>query len=182
MTILAPEVIESLVSFEEIADAARLVAADLDTGRFTLGDIANRCARVYGRDSLGQLATEIRVAKRQTLYEYAKVAARFEPSARAEFVDAGLTFSHFRTAMRAKDDAELWLSRAADDGLNVADLARAIAAAIGKPVAPRLLYSGRGVVWQYADTNRPYLVLHEDVSALAQGLSVIVKVYEAGAE
>jgi hypothetical protein len=178
MTTIAPEVIESLVSFEEIADAARLVAADLDTGRFTLGDIANRCARVYGRDSLGQLATEIRVAKRQTLFEYAKVAARFEVSARAEFVEAGLTFSHFRAAVRAKDDAELWLARAADENWNVAEMARAIAAAIGKPVPPRKVWEG--LVGLDVDRNgdRALVYCEEPFTGLVMHATYRAVVYE----
>jgi hypothetical protein len=182
VTTIAPEVIESLEKWEEIADAARLVASDLDTGRFTLGDIANRCARVYGTDSIGKLATEIRVAQKRTLYDYAAVAARYQLCDRAHYSDLGLTFSHFKAAMRAGEDAELWLDRAADEGWPKAELNRQIAAAIGARVPPVLLYSGRGVVWQYADTNRPYLVLHDDVTALAQGLSVTVKVYAAEAE
>lgn len=177
MTMIVPDVIESLVSFEEIADAARLVAADLDTGRFTLGDIANRCARVYGMNSIGYLAAEIRVAKRQTLYEYAKVAARFEVSARAEFVDAGLTFSHFRTAMRAGADAELWLARAADEGLPVAELARQIAGAIGQPVPPRKLAEFTATVGTHG-YGVLYLFPHDgDWNLLDEGRRVIVKVY-----
>jgi hypothetical protein len=177
MTTLAPEVIESLEKWEELADAARLVASDLDTGRFTLGDIANRCARVYGTDSIGKLATEIRVAQKRTLYDYAAVAARYQLCDRAHYSDLGLTFSHFKAAMRAGEDAELWLDRAADEGWPKAELARQIAAAIGARVPPRLLYDDMGAVWQVADSARPYLVLLGDMSQLVEGMKVRVKVY-----
>ena len=157
------------------------MAADLDTGRFTLGDIANRCARVYGKDSVGKLADEIQVAKRQTLYEYAKVAARFEVSARAEFQAVGLTFSHVRTAMRAGDDAELWLARAADNGWPVAVLHRELAAALGKPVPPRKLYEGAGMMHPHGHGATIYMDA-EDVPAGLERQRVTVRVYAAQAE
>jgi hypothetical protein len=180
VTTIAPEVIESLETWEEIGDAARLVASDLDTGRFTLGDIANRCARVYGTDSIGKLAAEIRVAKRQTLYEYAKLAARFQPSARAEFMDMGLTFSHFRAAAADGENAEYWLAKAADDGLPVAALAREIKQATGKPVPPVKLWEGECIV---IDQAFGCLTLRTDADIdVGKGQRVIVKLYAAEAE
>jgi hypothetical protein len=168
-------------SWETCVSAGIVLAQNLDAGRWSLGDLTGRVEKRYGADAIGNFATEIGMARKSTLKEYRRVSARYSPDIRMAFSEA-LSWSHFQAACRAKDDAELWLARAADENWPVAEMARQIAAAIGKPVAPRLLYSGRGVVWQYADTSRPYLVLHDDVSALAQGLSVIVKVYEATGE
>lgn len=180
MTTIPLEVIESLETWEEIGDAARLVASDLDTGRFTLGDIANRCARVYGTDSIGRLATEIRVAQKRTLYDYAAVAARYELRARAHYSDLGMTFSHFKAAMRAGEDAELWLAQAADNGWPKAELVRQIAAAIGKPVPPRLLLDCEAVV---LDCDGGHVTLYiEAAHELAYRQRVTVRVYAAQAE
>ena len=181
MTTIPLEVIESLETWEEIGDAARLVASDLDTGRFTLGDIANRCARVYGTDSIGRLATEIRVAQKRTLYDYAAVAARYELRARAHYSDLGMTFSHFKAAMRAGEDAELWLAQAADNGWPKAELVRQIAAAIGKPVPPRKLYEGAGMMHPHGHGATIYMDA-EDVPAGLERQRVTVRVYAAQAE
>jgi hypothetical protein len=178
VTSLAPEVIERLETWEEIGDAARLVASDLDTGRFTLGDIANRCARVYGTDSIGKLATEIRVAQKRTLYDYAAVAARYQLCARSHYSDLGLTFSHFKAAMRAGEDAELWLDRAADEGWPKAELARQIAAAIGNPVAPKLLWSGETTLWVTEDG----WAMEMSGGDFHEGQRVTVKIYAAEAK
>ena len=181
MTLITPEVIESLVSFEEIADAARLVAADLDTGRWILGDITNRCLRVYGEDSVGRLAAELRMAKAQTLRDYARTARAFPPALRNAYQDAPISFTHFRTAAVEADTpekAEYWLAQAADNLWSVAELRKQM----GRTKAPVKLYDGAGVVWQYANESRPYLVLSDDVSALVQGLAVTIKVYEAEAQ
>lgn len=166
--------------WEALADAGRAVMTEMDTGRWLAGDLALRVEKCYGTDALGQYAADIGIASKSTLKDYRAVAARYTKDARAAF--PALSWSHYRTALRAKDDAELFLVQAQDNGWPVAELNRQIAAAIGKPVPPRLLYSGRGVVWQYANDSRPYLVLHEDVSALVQGLAVTIKVYEAEAQ
>lgn len=169
-------------SWETCVSAGIALAADMDAHRWQLGDLAGRVTGRYGEDALGNFATEIGMANKSTLRGYKRVAERFEKVSRETWGEAGMTFSHFRAAMVAGDDAELWLARAADDGLTVKALGRAIKEATGLPVPPRLLYSGRGVVWQYANDSRPYLVLHEDVSALVQGLAVTIKVYEAEAQ
>lgn len=162
--------------WEALADAGRAVMTEMDTGRWLAGDIANRVTRTFGQDSLGKFATDIGIARRQTLYTYAQVAARYDFSLRGEF--PALSWSHYRTALRAKDDAELYLVQAQDNGWPVAELNRQIAAAIGKPAPPVKLYEGAGVVWQYADTSRPYLVLSDDVSQLKPNMRVRVIVYE----
>lgn len=180
MTTLAPEVIETLSTWEELADAGRALALDLDAGRFALGDVGARCASVYGDDSLGKLAADIGIARAHTFREYVRVSRGYGLVTRGTFQEAGLSWSHFREALRAKDDAELWLARAADEGWPVAELHRQIAAAIGKAVPPRLLYSGRSRVWH---ENKDYskVMIPGDVD-VTDGQIVTVKVYEAGAE
>jgi hypothetical protein len=177
MTTIAPEVIESLETFEAIADAARMVSLDMDGGRWTLGDLANQCARKWGENTIGDLAAEIRIASKKTLYQYAKVSARFDLSTRVAFQDAPLTFSHYRAAMVAGDDAELWLAKAADDVLSVAALAREIKIATGKPVPPVKLWEGEANVHGWNETTGAILILaYADKDEIAPG-RVTIKVY-----
>jgi hypothetical protein len=181
VTTIAPEVIEMLNTWEEISDAGRALAMDLDAGRFALGDVGARCASVYGDDSLGKLAADIGIARAHTFREYVRVARGYGLVTRATFQEAGLSWSHFREALRAKDEAELWLSRAADDGLTVAALARQIAEAIGKPVPPAKLWEGRAIVRYIGDVG-VYVALNETETRALVGQIVIVKVYEATGE
>lgn len=178
---IAPEVIETLESWEELADAGRAVLSDMDTGRWLAGDLALRVEKKYGTDALGQYATDIGIASKSTLKDYRAVAARYEKDARAAF--PALSWSHYRTALRAKDDAELFLVQAQDNGWPVAELARQIAAAIGKPVPPRLLWYGEATVLN-AEVGWLYLGTEGDCG-LGQGQKITVKVYaieEAGNE
>lgn len=166
--------------WEELVSTGIELAQHMDTGRWALGDLAGRVEKRYGQDAIGTFAGEIGMARKATLKQYRQVSARYESATRVAFPT--LTWTHFRDAMRAKDDAELWLAQAADQNWPVAELGRQIAAAIGKPVPPKLLYDDMGAVWQVADVARPYLVLLGDMSALAEGMKVRVKVYEREAE
>jgi hypothetical protein len=167
--------------WEALASAGREVMQHMDTGRWLAGDIANRVTRAFGDDSLGKFAADIGIARRQTLYTYAQVSARFDDSLRGEF--PALSWSHFRTAVRAKDDAELFLVQAQDNGWPVAEMARQIASAIGKSVPPVKLWEGEGVIIIEADQGTS-IALHGTVPAEVRYYRrlVTVKVYEAGAE
>lgn len=177
MTTIAPDVIESLETWEELADAGRALALDLDSGRFALGDVGARCATVYGDDSLGKLAADIGIARAHTFREYVRVARRYDHVTRGTFQEAGLSWSHFREALRTKDDAELWLARAADEGLVVAELSRQIAAAIGKPVPPRKLAEFAATIGTHGH-GVLYLFPHDgDWNLLDEGRRVRVVVY-----
>jgi hypothetical protein len=180
MTTLAPEVIESLSTWEELADAGRTLALDLDAGRFALGDVGARCATVYGDDSLGKLAADIGIARSHTFREYVRVARAYQPVIRATYLEAGLNWSHFRIALADAERAEYWLAKAADDVLSVAALAREIKIATGKPVPPLKLYEGVGVVY-ITKSLGPYIVL-ETAGDLIAGQRVAVKVYATEAE
>jgi hypothetical protein len=181
--VINADVIESLSTWEELADAGRTLALDLDAGRFALGDVGARCASVYGDDSLGKLAADIGLARAHTFREYVRVARAYQPVIRVTYLEAGLNWSHFREALRAKDDAELFLARAADDGLTVAALAREIAAAIGARVPPVKLWEGEGRV--YEDGTATCIELSEFNPAFTVNMPryqrVIVKLYAAEA-
>lgn len=163
--------------WETCVSAGIALAQNLDAGRWGLGDLCLTVERRYGQDSVGKFSTEIGMAKAQTLRDYARVARRFEPAIRNAFVDSPLTFSHFRTAIRAGDDAELFLARAADEGWNVAEMHRQIAAAIGKPVPPALLYNGRGAIYWRDEDNASVALLGDYPVRLMAGQIVTIKVW-----
>ena len=166
--------------WESLADAGRAVMTEMDTGRWLAGDLALRVEKCYGTDALGQYAADIGIASKSTLKDYRAVAARYTKDARAAF--PALSWSHYRTALRAKDDAELYLVQAQDNGWPVAVMAREIAAAIGKPVPPRKLAEftatvgthGHGVLYLFPDGG--------DWDLLDEGQRVTVRVYAAQAE
>jgi hypothetical protein len=171
------------VDWEALTSAGRAMTEAADRQRWQLGDLANKVTRVYGSESLKTFAGEINIPNHKTLWDYSRVAARFEKSVRNEF--PALSFTHFRTAIRAKDDAELFLVQAQDNGWPVAELARQIAAAIGRPVPPVLLYSGRGRIledtqaWRVVEGMRTWMALLTGPieTELTDGLIVTIKVY-----
>lgn len=163
--------------WESLADAGRAVMTEMDTGRWLAGDLALRVEKCYGTDALGQYAADIGIASKSTLKDYRAVAARYTKDARAAF--PALSWSHYRTALRAKDDAELYLVQAQDNGWPVAELNRQIAAAIGKPAPPKLLWSGEGYVYTDLEGAPSLNVLLEGLLTLQREITpVVVKVYE----
>jgi hypothetical protein len=163
--------------WETLISAGMALAQDMDARRFELGDVGALVETRYGQNSLGKFASEIGMAQKKTLREYVRVARHYPPATRVVFWESGLNWSHFRAALRAKDDAETWLGRAADEGWPVAELARQISAAIGAPVAPRLLYEGAALV---AEADDGYFnLLIEAPNNLLYRQRVVVKVYEA---
>lgn len=176
MTLIDQAVIEQLDSFEALADAARAVSLDMDAGRWTLGDIANKVERSYGENMIGKLAAELRMENAGTLRDYARTAKAFTPALRNRFSEAPLSFSHFRTAAAAETPelAEYWVAQAADNLWAVAELRRQM----GKTKTGQLLYNGRGTFHlSLSPSGYSYVMLEGDVSALANNQKVTVKIY-----
>lgn len=169
-------------SWEELVSTGIGLAQNLDAGRFALGDVGARVQVVYGEASLAKFSAEIGIARAHTFREYVRVARGYESVTRGTFLEAGLSWSHFRECLRAGDQAVEWLARAADEGWPVAETARQIAAAIGKPIAPKLLYSGRGAIWWQDDENASVALLGSYDQPLPAGQIVTIKVYEGGQE
>jgi hypothetical protein len=164
--------------WETLVSAGITLAQDMDARRFDMGDLGALVTTRYGDNSLGKFSSAIGMANADTLRRYVKVARTFEKRIRVQYLEAGLTFSHFRVAAADGENAEYWLAKAADDGLPVAALAREIKQATGKPVPPRKLYDGRGMFHlSVSPSGYSYVMLEGDVSALANGQIVIVKLY-----
>lgn len=166
--------------WETCVGAGRMMTETMDAHRFDLGDLALTVQKRYGNDALGQFCTDIGLARVQTLREYRRVAARFPAAIRMEFSGA-LSWSHYQAAMRAGDDAELWLARAADEGWPVATLHRELAAALGKPLPPVKLIEAEGMLHPHGHGATIYV----DQAGVPSGLErqrVRVIVYAAGEE
>jgi hypothetical protein len=169
-------------SWETCVSTGIVLAQNLDAGRFQMGDLGAVVATRYGDQSLAKFSAEIGLPRVNTLRQYVRVARAYEPGIRIQYLDAGLNWSHFRIALADPDRAEYWLAKAADDSLPVAALARAIKEATGKPVPPKLLYSGRGMIED--PTGEQYVVVLKGTAEeqLSPGLIVMVKVYESAGQ
>jgi uncharacterized protein YfiM (DUF2279 family) len=174
-------------SWEELVSTGIELAQHMDLHRWAIGDVGCKVQTAYGQDSMGRFASEIGIANAQTFRDYTRVARRYELATRNAFSGSMITFTHFRAAMRTGDDAELWLSRAADEGWTVREMGRQIAAAIGARVPPVKLWEGE------ADTEKLQYSLYGAVlylrgdddfqwADLPSGVRVIVKVYAVEAE
>jgi hypothetical protein len=165
--------------WETLVSAGITLAQDMDARRFDMGDLGALVTTRYGDNSLGKFSSAIGMANVDTLRRYVKVARTFEKRIRVQYLEAGLTFSHFRAAAADGENAEYWLAKAADDGLPVAALAREIKIATGKPVPPVKLAEFEAVVHDYAFD---FLTLRTDADLnLAANQRVIVKLYAAEA-
>jgi uncharacterized protein YfiM (DUF2279 family) len=166
-------------SWEELVSTGIELAQHMDLHRWAIGDVGCKVQTAYGQDSMGRFASEIGIANAQTFRDYTRVARRYELATRNAFSGSMITFTHFRAAMRTGDDAELWLSRAADEGWTVREMGRQIAAAIGKPVPPVKLWEGECIV---IDQAFGCLTLRTDADIdVGKGQRVIVKLYAAEA-
>lgn len=122
--------------WQSIVTAGIELVQATDRNRWHLGDIAALAERVYGENSVKKLATEIRMPKHKTLYEYQRVAEFYPASARVEFVQ--LSWSHYREATRlgSLDNARELLAQAHDEDRPVAWLAREVRKRCGEKVSP----------------------------------------------
>jgi hypothetical protein len=87
-------------TFEELCAEGVMAREEGDNSRWSLGDIAMKVAKSYGFDAVGEWAKEVKIA-RKTAYEYRRMAAYYEKSARADFPN--LAYSHFRAAKSLGD-------------------------------------------------------------------------------
>lgn len=115
-----------------------------DRNRWYLGDLAALAERVHGESSIKKLATEIRMPRHKTLYEYHRVSKFYDSSTRGEF--AQLSWSHYREATRlgSLDNARELLAQANDEDRPVAWLTREVKKRCGEPITPNKLLDLNG--------------------------------------
>lgn len=100
--------------YEAAGDLGRQCREDMDTGRWTLGDVAALLQDryptfkdTYGEQIVASFAREVGARKR-TMFEYAETARFYPPPARAALLTTcpTLTYTHFRLAIRLTTKAE----------------------------------------------------------------------------
>lgn len=114
----------ALRTYEDFVSAGQALVEAIDRNRWSLGDLADKIATVYGDDTLGRFAGDIGLSKK-TLYAYRQVARFYEPSTRENFADTNITYSHMRLAMRLnnRELALEWLQTASENDWTVDRLA-----------------------------------------------------------
>lgn len=140
-------------------------AENMDAGRWTIGDVAATVNKNYGTDMIGSFAKDIGVPV-DRVREYRTVAGFWKKSARAEFSDLPLTYSHFRAAMGMGDidDAKAMLHAAADGAWSVEKLRLAVRKAAGsdETVWQRVLDADAQITKVYGQEDGTYVVFRLD--------------------
>lgn len=136
-----------VTSWEQLADAGRRAADDMDRGRFTIGLLALEVEKDYGNDSIGKFAVDIHVEK-DRVQDYRGVCAYYEKSIRTGILTEcpNLRFSHFKVAKRFGDLASsLAFLREANDNAWSCELTRIKAIErLGQPTPPMKLLDDSG--------------------------------------
>lgn len=114
-----------LDTYEAICDAGREAIARIDRDRWYVGDLACLVETTYSEHNLDDFAMMIGISKRAA-QQYRQVSAFYEKRTRCAFEDTNITYTHFRTAMKAGDKAIEWLDRACTDGWTCDQLAAAL--------------------------------------------------------
>ena len=91
-----------------------------ELSQWAIGDLANRVAREYGKNSIGKFAYGIGLEKK-TVWEYMRVARKYEKSMRIDI----LSFRHHQVALRSEEPKE-WLRQANDKNWSSNQLYKAI--------------------------------------------------------
>lgn len=126
--------------WQSLVETALECVTGMDVQRWQLGDIAAVAETRHGFDSIKALATEIRMPRHKTLYEYHRVSKFYDESTRVDY--PLLSWSHFREATRLEtlEAARALLDKAHDLDWPVAKLAHEIKALLGETVPPEKLF------------------------------------------
>lgn len=136
--------------WETLCDAGREISSRQDANRWTMGALAHRVERKHGERSLKKFSGDINLASSKTLYDYWRVWRFYDDmdidgfSAHAEFPN--LSWSHFRTAMQAGENALEMLGRAAGMGWTISEFDRELKRENGNRVPPRKVFEERGKI------------------------------------
>lgn len=137
-------------TYEEICELGRQAAANIDSGRFLIGDLALQVKKEYGRDTVGKFAKEIGIPKARA-QEYRRVCEFWDKSQRTQLFETYqgmVNYTHLRDAMRLKNnlDAYLFIEECGNNGYTVEQAAVELKKRLGKPVPPPKLMDGLGLV------------------------------------
>lgn len=95
---------DQLTDWESICETGRLAAANMDEGRWLIGDLSLLVQTEYGEDRIGQFAVQINVDKAR-VQEYRTVCQFWQKSVRAEILHECplISYTHMRMAMKLED-------------------------------------------------------------------------------
>lgn len=102
-----------------------------ELSQWAIGDLANRVAREYGKNSIGKFSYAIGLEKK-TVWEYMRVARKYEKSIRIDI----LSFRHHQIAL-GSDEPRKWLKRANDKNWSSNQLYKAIKERLKELPSPR---------------------------------------------
>ena len=94
-------------TYEQLCELGRTAAEHIDTGRFTVGDLALLVQKHYRRDTIGRFAKDIGLPKAR-VNEYRRVCRFWSESERQRLFDTYgrmVNYTHLRESMRLKDKA-----------------------------------------------------------------------------
>jgi len=127
-------------TWEAAVSAGIQAQENMDTGRWTIGDLALLVVTKYGDNSVQDFAKSIKV-EASRVKEYRTVARFWEKSARADIREsfANISYSHMREAMRLKDvDAAMKFIEECSLNDYTVEMARIkLNERLGKPMPPR---------------------------------------------
>lgn len=136
-----------MTDFESLCSEGMDAAADIDKGRWRLGDLACQVKTEYGRDMIGKFASRINVPKARVA-EYRRVATFYPEKLRGQlfddYPDGLITYTHMRDAMRFKelDKALAFIEECAVNTYTTDHAAVEIQKRLGRPVPPPKLLDG----------------------------------------
>lgn len=133
-------------SYEEICELGRQAAQSIDSGRYTVGDLALLVQKHYKRDTIGRFAKDIGLPKAR-VSEYRRVCGFWSESERKQLFDTYngmVNYTHLRDAMRLKDKAAAldFIHECGGNGYTVEQAQVKLTERLGKPVAPPKLLDG----------------------------------------
>jgi hypothetical protein len=124
------------ISWDELTERGRIASANLDKGRWEIGDLACEVAKVYGTDQMEAFAREIG-QKKETVKGYKRVARAFPKTVRVQLFDEypNLFYSHYRTAVRLESPSDQihFLEQASSNNWTTDEADREMGLLLGKP-------------------------------------------------
>jgi hypothetical protein len=189
MNITPLEAIQRIVSsgddaWESIVTLANSSENDMASRRWLIGDLALLVRTEYGKNRIADFATKANLA-RSTVSQYKNVSAFYPSDVR--YLYEGVSYAHFRCAMRLKELAFQFLDECSSLSYTVEQAQIEVTKRLGKPAPPLMLLDAEGCIGHVNPWNSDMVIqLAEGVDVFAieklQGKNVRIKIYELEGE
>lgn len=178
--------------WETLISAGIAAQEQMDSGRWVIGDLALTVQADYGQDTIGKFAKEIAV-ELASVRAYRTVSAYWhrENSTRIELLESCpmLKWSHFREAMRIKDQskADQLLREANDKALSIEAFRLTVMSEIGKPLPPKKLLDVETMITDMRSNCRVVFELNPElytklIEPWRNGQSIRLAIWIAGCD